>query len=123
MEIKSFVFDTSQGGFIVIDVPKDSPLLGQYLVEKYGAVYYTVADISEEDAGDIVDWNELHQYYYKHPSKAWEGDITAIESLHSLLRSFGMELFKNPYEGHEDEDLEWFYNQITFFNPLIWKLS
>lgn len=48
--------------------------------------------------------------------------VGSIKELHSLLKSKGVHLFENPYKDCEDKDLEWLNNELTFYNPYIFKL-
>lgn len=117
--MKKFEFETSKGKFLLVD-EKDYPVF-HVMIETNGFNFYSLKEITEEQASEIVDANMffngilVKDIIYK----------TAIESLHSLLKSKGIHLFENPYDGIlklEFPTPYWIAEQKTFYNPYIFKL-
>lgn len=146
--MKKLEFETSKGRFLVVDMVIDiwtSEDEKSSTLHLEGEVYQVMsciklAEITEEQASDIVDkvMNEQHfqNYNFKSYNDRWVK--TAIESLHSLLKSKGLHLFKNPLQSSKPtadlafydnvKDAKLIYNkwkeseQKTFYNPYIFKL-
>ena len=113
---------TSKGEFLLVDaIEKPNINTGIKLSE-----------ITEEQASEIVDkvMNNQHfqNYNFKSYNDRWVK--TAIESLHSLLKSKGIHLFENPYGKwysdfeNANQELDWqLAEQKTFYNPYIFKTN
>lgn len=106
--MKQLKFETSKGEFWVMDTNHiffDNPIIsvfdgylpnGQVKTKEYVCIS-KISEITEEQASEIVEWNEEFQFYYLYPKTGWQGDITAIESLHSLIKSKGYLIAENHY--------------------------
>lgn len=105
---------TGNGTFIFIEVPNNTTFkeftfgLHSHRLEFYNEDNYvssrdisrfqiisTTKDITEEQTESIVEWNNVEQYYFLYPSTSWQGDITAKESLQSLIQVNGLDITKN----------------------------
>lgn len=137
-KMKQEKITTSKGEFLVVD-SKDAPSsFNSYLrdiEEKLGVQLitgYKLSEITEEGASKIVD--ELWNGYKNYNSNDNVGNYnrlvknTAIESLHSLLKSKGIHLFENPYDvydmstWHDANEAKQKAEEKTFYNPYIFKL-
>lgn len=146
--MKKIEFETSKGSWLVLD-SKDAPSsFNRYLrdIEKELRVRltegYKLSEITEEQVSDIVDEPLFGKHYRDYTfiptlDDSYAGEFrlnTAIESLHSLLKSKGIHLFENPHprryimamtdKGIVDttEKLYLESEQKTFYNPYIFKL-
>lgn len=100
--MKKLEFETSKGRFVVIDNNQDDTQVIQFLKDIPYSSYMNrikLSDISEEQASEIVDkvMNNQHfqNYNFKSYNDRWVK--TAIESLHSLLKSKGITYLSNKY--------------------------
>lgn len=143
--MKKLEFETSKSRFVVIDNNQDDNMVIQFLKDiPYGSYMNRIklSEITEDQASEIVDepvkfFNPTNPYcvedvvYINYNSG--KGFWTAIESLHSLLESKGIHLFKNPYTNSTDLNSSFFsmqedFNkekeaeQKTFYNPYIFKM-
>lgn len=121
MKIKEQQFETGKGKFLLVDMTgKVNKHIPWDFVEKS----YDVKHITENEADEIIDkvmgGQHFQNYAWKHTYDRWTK--TGVESLLSLVKHLGAELYENPYKDHEDKDLEYFYEQCTFYNPIILKL-
>src|SRR5690606_29958614 len=112
---------TSKGRFLVVDGID---------VSVYGATFVAkLSEITEEQASEIVEESlDSHLYtFYKCynlnevEEVEWEDDFiytSAIDSLHSLLKSKGIHLFENPFYHGDLEDYTKYKEaeQKTFYN-------
>lgn len=136
--MKKEIIKTSRGRFLLID-SRDAPSsFNRYLrdiEDKFGVQLttgYKVSEITEEEASGIVDepvkfFNPTNPYcvedvvYINYNSG--KGFWTAIESLHSLLESKGIHLFRNPYLDFETLNIDAIEaEENTFKNPYIFKI-
>lgn len=115
--MKKFEFETSKGRFLVSESDEhyDYRFIG------------LLSRITEEQASEIVQIDEhFHgKDYYKNYINNNKNFLNPIESLHSLLKSKGIHLFENPYEGILRFEFPTPYKkseQKTFYNPYIFKL-
>jgi len=110
--MKLLEFETSKGRFLVSESDEhyDYRFIG------------LLSRITEEQASEIVDIKGDRFQDYNHVSCCDRWCNTAIESLHSLLKSKGIHLFENPCDNYcgtiEYQEAE----QKTFYNPYIFKL-
>lgn len=132
--MKKFEFETSKGKFLLVD-EKDYPVF-HVMIETNGFNFYSLKQITERQASEIVDSGDcdLSGDRYLHGFRNYEiedeevfSEISAIESLHSLLISKGIHLFENPYDlAWKDGCISAYpYSQHegkTFYNPYIFKL-
>lgn len=132
--MKELKFKTSKREFIIYD-KVDITQTQLIFFNQYGI---KLSEITEEQASEIVDEFKYHPTLIKKVFIDYlNGDFyidTAIESLHSLLKSKGIHLFENPIDLEEQLDcncdmcyqkLEDAFNeaeQKTFYNPYIFKL-
>lgn len=140
--MKQIEFKTSKGTFVIVDIDanvKIESIMGGFVRlrrcnkvnDYYDKTYYKLTDITEDDADKVVDkvMNGQHfqNYNYKCITDRWVK--TAIESLHSLIKSLGIHLYENPIKVHtwssENADLyikRWRETELkTFYNPHIFK--
>ena len=129
--MKKLEFETSKDKFVLVDLPSyeeiekelqffghDQGLTNEDLNNYFRHILpdlnksYELSEITEEEASQIVD------YYIEDNFLGY----TEIDVLHSLLKSKGIHLFENPYKNHQDKDLETWYEELTFYNPFIFKL-
>jgi|SRR5690606_6287752 len=101
--MKTLEFETSKGRFLLVD----NPLLPQAM--SITTKYIKLSEITEEQASEIVDSDDeygviMYQNYQTASMQYFDEQITAIESLHSLLKSKGI------------------LEQKTFYNPYIFKI-
>ena len=130
--MKTLEFETSKGKFKIIDMPDEIRVNGwngsividkenQISREKYEKGFY-LRNATEEQANAIVDkvMNNQHfqNYDFKEITDRWTK--SAIESLHSLLKSKGIHLFRNP--NNSDYFTNRSTEEKTFYNPFIFKL-
>ena len=130
--MKTLEFETSKGKFKIIDMPDEIRVNGwngsividkenQISREKYEKGFYLI-NATEEQANAIVDkvMNNQHfqNYDFKEITDRWTK--SAIESLHSLLKSKGIHLFRNP--NNSDYFTNRSTEEKTFYNPFIFKL-
>lgn len=127
--MKKLEFETSKGGFCLVEAHE----YGDKWVNSGKHTYVCMLKrITEEKASEIVD-DELYDYvlFRGHLQNYCE---TAIESLHSLLKSKGIHLYKNPYTNSTDLNSSFFSMQTdfnkekqaeqkTFYNPYIFKIK
>lgn len=139
--MKQLEFETSKGRFRVVD-EKDY-MVFHLMIAKNGFDCISLQEITEEKAREIVDEflfnaNDGSDYGDEKVYKDYVTDeiylTNPIESLHSLLKSKGIHLFKNPHprryimamtdKGIVDttEKLYLEAEQKTFYNPYIFKL-
>lgn len=159
--MKKIEFETSKGKFVVFD-EKEFTVFNQCTVDDkwivYGEIYdYNshsfIKDITEEQASDIIEERELSSWhkkreflkYYDYTSRNEFGISflkSAIDSLHSLIKSEGYYLFENPFGNPPHNygllnlyptgnvlmdasfDIAIRYrdaDQKTFYNPCIFK--
>ena len=124
--MKKLEFETSKGNFLLVDMDFES-VLDKYKGLKF-TFMYPLKHISELEASEIVFRIGHHSNGHLIPS--------AVELLHSLLKSKGIHLFENPVKlPHSLEycSSRWSYygyevseyrkaEQKTFYNPYIFKL-
>ena len=138
--MKELKFETSKGEFVLVDIPEKLFLIGQYYVDTYGPEHFNLKEITEEQASSIVNSDNeygttMYQNYQTTSMQYFDEQITAIESLHSLLKSKGVHLFENPIDLEESLEcncdicygrLESDYEEAeekTFKNPHIFVLK
>ena len=130
MIIKEIKFETDKGKFLLVDMTGG---IRKFIPWDFVDESFDVKDITEVQSESIVDskvfiftpgesteYNYLHKNYETN-DLSWS--FGAKGSLLSLIKSLGVELFENPYKEHEDKDLERFYEDCTFYNPVILKLK
>lgn len=145
--MKKLEFETSKGAFFMVDAIERKNLHDGIFLKQ----------ITEEQASSIVDegdsepWTDSFKSGYRDYQitdiEQYSSCITAIESLHSLLKSKGIHLFDNPvikplipneqtlkkmhnkgYGENDFVDLKYDQYQFdlaeekTFYNPVIFKL-
>lgn len=129
--MKKLEFETSKGAFFMVDAIERKNLHNGIFLKQ----------ITEEQASDIVDesFNAYHEHSFVYYGNEVVGGcyiVTAIESLHSLLKSKGIHLFENPVPQPEfiidnfgnggicESWVKEFQEQEekTFYNPVIFKL-
>ena len=138
--MKKLEFETIKSRFLLIDSDDAPSSFNRYLrdiEEKLGVQLttgYKLSEITEEEASGIVDYFTEYSKRYQDYERLECAYLTAIESLHSLLKSKGVHLFKNPQtrryimamtdKGIVDttEKLYLEAEQKTFYNPYIFKL-
>ena len=87
--------ETSKGRFIVTDINGE--------VRIYNAQWFKkLSEITEEEASSIVDSDDdygvtMYQNYRTTSMQYFDEQITAIQSLHSLIKSQGIEITNNTY--------------------------
>lgn len=96
------VLETSKGRFIVLDDKKETHYPFHMYIQLYGDNYYTLSEITEEQASSIVDLFSLQYDKYKKVYKLYNLEnikhtFNPIESLHSLLESHNIEITPNTY--------------------------
>lgn len=144
--MKQIEFKTSKGTFIISDEK-------YYLINENGVKTAYLKDVpqfeyekfmhlprlTEEQARNIVDEFKYHPTLIKKVFIDYlNADFyinTAIESLHSLIKSLGVHLYKNPYKEaynkelseNENNDIESYKKDLlksyTFYNPYIFKIQ
>lgn len=132
--MKTLEFETIKGRFLVVD-SKDAPSsFNRYLrdiEEKLGVQLttgYKLSEITEEEVSGIVDEpfglevGDDEVIVFKDYEDEENTYSNSIDSLYSLIFSKGIHLFENPYKNHQDKDLETWYEELTFYNPYIFKL-
>lgn len=116
--MKQIKITTDKGEFLLVDgdVAKGG-------IKHEDKIYYYFCDaknITEEQASEIVDYFTEYSKRYQDYERLEFAYLTAIESLHSLLKSKGIHLFRNPNNS------DYFTNRSTeqkaFYNPFIFKL-
>lgn len=135
--MKKLEFETSKGRFVVSDER-------YYLKNEFGIKtacsngvkqfefekFIEFSRITEEQASEIVDYSILKNLYSSYNYGVTTNSFvykTAIESLHSLLKSKGIHLYENPYPDaglipSYEQKLYREAEQKTFYNPYIFKL-
>lgn len=142
---KQIEFKTSKGTFILVDMPNnriEEMVCGQYMIDTTSSIHYKLSDITKDEASEIVDEDNdygvrIFQNYQTTSMQYFDEQITAIESLHSLLKSKGVHLYENPVPEPEIQggytpdgdflggyDDQWIADyeeasQNTFYNPYI----
>lgn len=117
--MKKLEFETSKGKFVLVDGYVENGI--------------DLKQITEERAGEIVDsmqsgtvLGKLVTDLYNHTIEIYKHEgrdikfISAVKCLHSLLKSKGVHLFKNPAPILHQDRLR--QEQNTFYNPFIFKL-
>lgn len=136
--MKSKVFNTSKGEFLIVDLPgKGNTETICLLSDLKYKIVGPVKLITEEQASDIMvseyvftpgenveHWNLYKNY--EDNSLSWS--FTALDSLHSLIKSLGIHLYENPFGNYKDFEgkMDLYMNilseeQNTLYNPYIWK--
>lgn len=121
--MKKIEFETSKGKFLIKeydtfnDLVKDANFYKQKICK--------LSEITEEQASEIVDEDKdygvrIFQNYQTTSMQYFDEQITAIGSLHSLLKSKGIHLYENPAPLLHHTRLE--AEAKTFYNPYIFKL-
>lgn len=142
--MKELKFKTSKGEFKVVD-EKDYKVF-HLMLTMNGPEAISLKEITEEQASDIADEFKYHPTLIKKVFKDYLNEDfyleSAIESLHSLLKSKGIHLFENPIEEPNINDFkstpfcesgncESYRDLVaehreaeekTFYNPYIFKL-
>lgn len=111
--MKELKFKTSEGKFLLLETLSDNYRLFGFIKG------IKLSEITEEQASDIVSSLVADK----------QGNKSYVYTLHSLLKSKGIHLFKNPYTKQVDENYSK-HNRIlfekseakTFYNPYIFKL-
>lgn len=135
--MKKLEFKTSKGSFILSDenyyLVNERGVKTAYLNNKKQFEYVSfirLSEITEEQASHIV--GSVEERLYK--DDVSEYFKTSIKSLHSLLKSKGVYLYKNPVkfpeyiDGYPDGYLDAIQQEMhlaeqkTFYNPVIFKL-
>ena len=147
--MKELRIETSKGRFVVIDKNQDwcfGEKFNYFGENKHDAFNikdinlcfsfskcFKLSEITEDQARNIVDLKGDRFQDYNHVSCCDRWCNTAIESLHSLLKSKGVHLFENNYKKSTDLNSSFFSIQEdfnkekeaeekTFYNPYIFKL-
>ena len=113
--MKKLEFETSKGRFLIVDAIENANV----------HTGIKLSEITEEQASEIVKmtWisDNIKLCKFKNYDINGNGSFSsATESLHSLLKSKGIHLFKNPAPLLHHTRLE--KEQKTFHNPYIFKL-
>ena len=92
--------ETSKGKWKLVEIKSIQE--GQYYVDKIGSFHYKLSEITELEASSIVDesfntYNEHSFVYYGYYVFSGCYIVTAIQSLHSLIESQGIEITNNTY--------------------------
>lgn len=135
--MKAKQFRTSNGLFVIVeysDIETHLHIKGvTHVFSKKNNSHFThvgdpisVENITEQQASEIVD-KSIHTYLFAHYVKDIPVNtycyLSAIESLHSLIKSLGIHLFKNPYLDFETLDIDAIEAESdTFYNPHIFKI-
>lgn len=98
--MKQIKITTSKGEFLVVD--GNDYRYPHYMFTKFGLRYAVISEITEEQASEIVDEDNdygvrIFQNYQTTSMQYFDEQITAIESLHSLLKSKGITELNNKY--------------------------
>lgn len=130
---KRIEITTSKATFLLVDLPTDDKgFVEQHLIDAYGSVYFKLSEISEEEAKMLVDENNeygitLFQNYQTTSMAYFDEQLSAIESLHSLIKSKGMHLYENPYSNTIGlVEFDYHRNRAeskTFYNPILFIKS
>lgn len=118
--MKKLAFETSKGRFVVVDgVGEDfaMDLTHMIICDEW---FVKLSEITEEEAREIVELKGDRFQDYNHISCCDRWCNTAIDSLHSLLKSKGIHLYKNPAPLLHHTRLE--VEQKTFYNPYVFKI-
>lgn len=101
--MKQLEFTTRKGTFLIIDFMEN---LSEFTAknttftheEKRYNLVALLKTITEEQASEVVDENKLGYFLYENGSNnmGWVTTGSAIDSLHSLIKSKGFHLFENP---------------------------
>ena len=98
------VLETSKGRFVVKHYETWSELIidVNYYKLKLGIDIFKLSKINELEASSIVDSDDdygvvMYQNYRTTSMQYFDEQITAIQSLHSLLESKGIEITNNTY--------------------------
>ena len=119
------IIETSKGRFVVKDIPSIEEIekqlmifghdegltereLNEYLISLFDncTKYHKLSEITEEKASSIVDLFQLQYHKYKRIYQLYNLEninqklnhtFSAIQSLHSLLESQGIEITNNTY--------------------------
>lgn len=112
--MKKFEFETSKGKFVLVDGYVENGIdLKQITEQQASEIVHNKHPIS----GGFVNYFESTSLITSYSC------FSAIQSLHSLLKSKGVHLFKNPFLDFETLDPSAVYaEQNTFYNPHIFKL-
>lgn len=134
--MKQIEFKTEKATFLLVDLPTDDICGGQHLVDTYGSLHFNLKEITEEEASEIVGKSNTNNRFKDYTSDCeWHTNIytlkTAIESLHSLIKSKGVHLYSNPYKtefvctrSNNLPNMECFEAEPkTFYNPVIFIKS
>lgn len=94
--------ETSKGRFVVIDDKKKTHYPFHMYIQLYGDNYYKLSEITELEARGIVDEycvndNVYLTMYVDYLNKPLNCYKSAIQSLHSLIESQGIEITNNTY--------------------------
>lgn len=131
-QMKQLEFKTAKCEFVLVDNDSLNIVSGQALVDEYGD-YITLKNITEEEASILVDScidffdgeNGYLNYQYKNGMFS-----SAIDSLHSLIKSKGVHLYENPQTKIVDDNYSksnrilWEKAEAnTFYNPIIFIKS
>ena len=118
-EVRQKTIETSKGRFVVVNVPIDVVFISQEgfvrfeddieytpLISEKAQRAYKLSEITENEASSIVDLFQLQYNKYKKIYQLYNLEninqklnhtFSAIESLHSLLESQGIEITNNTY--------------------------
>ncbi len=98
--------ETSKCRFVVLDDKKETYYPFHMYIQLYGDNYYKLSEITEEQASEIVDLFSLQYNKYKRVYSLYNLEninhninhtFSSIQSLHSLLKSQGIEITNNTY--------------------------
>lgn len=142
--MKKLEFSTSKGEWLLVDDDEHGLITDKEqanrLINAWGTdnverdldrleLICKLSDITEEQASDVVDSEYvdfIDKYLYrdyksKNAKEVFNDNLSAIESLHSLIKSKGVNLFENPWRDCGDDDVVNFENKQTFYNPYLFK--
>ena len=102
------IIETRKGRFVVKYYETWSELIidANFYKLKLGVSIFKISEITEEEASEIVDLFQLQYHKYKRIYQLYNLEninqklnhtFSAIESLHSLLKSQGIEITNNTY--------------------------
>lgn len=127
--MKQFKFKTDKGDFLLVDEDSEGKVNLPQGVE-YSEIG-RLRTLTEEQASEIVDNFELYggvNVGYKNYENEEPTLDTAIESLHSLIKSKGIFLFENPFNIENCFEMNYYIKRLesvqkTFYNPYIFKIN
>lgn len=148
--MRKFEFESNGSKWMLVDAQGEDVGISRVGIN-IGKCFYSIKEvvilknITEEQASEVVSKvtfriGEDVDVYYKDYMKYSSGTTyIAIESLHSLLKSKGIHLYKNPYRDDWEELCTWGHGcfakygkssfelfteaeEKTFYNPVLFKI-